>query len=137
VQRALLSRPDGSDPEAVVAHLVKLLGLIGSPAYPPEPARLQHRLRQSVQRAWRPAGTARQLLAVAHDGDRGALLPLITAPTTVIHGDADALVPVAAGHDLAARITGAHKDIVPGMGHDLPLQLLPRFADSMAAHLRR
>ena len=140
VQKALLSRPDGKDPAAVVAHLQRLLALIGSPAYPAEPARLRERLQDSVQRAWRPAGTARQLMAVAADGDRSALLPRIQAPTAVIHGLADPLVPVAAGRDLAARIAGARADFVPGMGHDLPLQLLPRFADTIAdnaAPLRR
>ena len=137
VQRALLSRPDGRDPAAVVAHLTRLLGIIGSPSFPPEPARLQRRLQDSVKRAYRPAGTARQLAAVAADGDRSALLGLIKAPTLIIHGEADALVPVPAGRDLAARISGAQSDFVPGMGHDLPLQLLPRFADAIAANARR
>jgi pimeloyl-ACP methyl ester carboxylesterase len=137
VQKVLMSRPDGSDADAVVAHLQKVIGVIGSPAYPPEPARLQQRLRQSVQRAWRPAGTARQLAAVAADGDRTPLLGRIHAPTLVIHGEADPLVPVAAGRDLAARIAGAQADVVPGMGHDLPVQLLPRFADAIAANARR
>ena len=46
-------------------------------------------------------------------------------------------MPVAAGHDLVARIAGAVADIVPGMGHDLPLQLLPRLADGIADNARR
>jgi pimeloyl-ACP methyl ester carboxylesterase len=133
VQRALMSRPDGADPEAVVAHLQRLLGIIGSPAYPADPALLLPRLRESVQRAWRPKGTARQLIAVVADGDRSPLLAQITAPTCVIHGEADALIPPAAGHDLVAKIKGAVADFVPGMGHDLPAQLLPRFANEIAA----
>ena len=137
VQKALLSRPDGSSPDAVVAHLQRVLTLIGSPAFPPEPQRLRQRLRASVDRAWRPAGTARQLAAIAADGDRSALVAQIRMPTTVIHGQADPLVPVAAGHDLAERIAGAHKDIVPGMGHDLPTQLLPRFADTIKSNAGR
>ena len=132
VQKALLSRPDGKDPAAVVAHLQKLLAIIGSPAYPAEPEGLRWRLLAAVQRSYRPAGTARQLMAVAADGDRSALLPLIQAPTQIIHGLADALVPVGAGQDLAVRIKGARIDLVPGMGHDLPAQLLPRFADAIA-----
>ena len=132
VQKALLSRPDGQDPAAVVAHLQKLLAIIGSPAYPPEPEGLRRRLLAAVQRSYRPAGTARQLMAVAADGDRSAMLPLIQAPTQIIHGLADALVPVGAGQDLAVRIKGARIDLVPGMGHDLPAQLLPRFADVIA-----
>ena len=136
VQRALLSRPDGQDPAAVVAHLQKLLVIIGSPAYPAEPEALRRRLLASVQRSYRPAGTARQLMAVAADGDRSALLPLIQSPTQIIHGLADALVPVGAGQDLAVRIKGARIDLVPGMGHDLPVQLLPRFADAIASIAR-
>ena len=137
VQRALMSRPDGRDPAAVVAHLAKLLGLIGSPAYRPDPGRLRRRLDETVARAWRLAGTARQLIAVAADGDRTPLLGRIAAPTHVIHGEADPLVPVAAGRDLAARIAGAQADVVPGMGHDLPDALFERFADGIARNARR
>ena len=132
VQKALLSRPSGKDSAAVVAHLQKLLTLIGSPAYPADPEALRQRLLTSVLRAYRPAGTARQLMAVVADGDRSPMLPLIKSPTQIIHGQADPLVLVAAGHDLAARIQGARIDIVPGMGHDLPAQLLPRFAEAIA-----
>ena len=137
VQWALMAKPAGPEPAAVVAHLQKLLRLIGSPAYPPEAERLRQRLEESVLRAWRPAGTARQLIAVAADGDRSPLLGRIVAPTRVIHGDADRLVPVPAGHDLVARIAGAVADIVPGMGHDLPLPLLPRFAAGIAENAAR
>jgi pimeloyl-ACP methyl ester carboxylesterase len=137
VRRALMSRPDGRDPEAVVAHLMNLLRLIGSPAYPAEPERLRRRLRDTVQRAWRPAGTARQLTAVIADGDRTPMLAGIRAPTRIIHGEADPLIPVAAGHDLVRCIAGAVADMVPGMGHDLPLQLLPRFAAGIAENAAR
>lgn len=137
VRRMLAGRPDGSDVEAVVAHLQRVLALIGSPDYPPDPARLRARLLASVQRAWRPQGTARQLVAVIADGDRSPLLARIQAPTHIIHGHADPLVPVAAGHDLAARIRGAVTDIVPGMGHDLPLLLLPHFAQGIAENAAR
>jgi pimeloyl-ACP methyl ester carboxylesterase len=90
-----------------------------------------------VTRAYRPAGTVRQIAAIMADGDRSAMLPRITAPTLVIHGDADPLVPVACGRDLAARIPGAVADIVPGMGHDLPLQVLARIADGIRANSLR
>jgi pimeloyl-ACP methyl ester carboxylesterase len=132
VRSALLSRPKGRDPDAVVAHLSHLFHLIGSPAYRPAPEVLQARLRAAVERAWRPAGTARQLTAVVADGDRTPLLRRITAPTTVIHGRDDALIPAACGEDLARHIHGAHLELIPGMGHDLPDALLPRFAERIA-----
>ncbi len=137
VQRMLLKRPRSPAPADVVAHLQRVLAVIGSPAYPPEPAGLRERLSEMVARAWRPAGTARQLVAVVADGDRTPMLGRITAPTRVIHGQADPLVPVAAAHDLVARIAGAEADIIPGMGHDLPLQLLPRIAEGIATNAGR
>ncbi|MDE2146575.1 MAG: alpha/beta fold hydrolase [Burkholderiales bacterium] len=137
VQRALLARPASPALDDVVAHLQRMLAIIGSPAYPADPDWQRSRLRAMVARGWHPAGTARQLVAVAADGDRTPLLARITAPTCVIHGQADPLVPVAAGHDLAARIAGATADFVPGMGHDLPLQLLPRIEADIAANALR
>jgi pimeloyl-ACP methyl ester carboxylesterase len=137
VQRALLFRPDGSDPASVVAHLERLLALIGSPGYRPDPERFRRRLQATVERAWRPAGTARQLMAVVADGDRSGMLHHIVAPTRVVHGRDDPLVPLACGQDLADQIVGAISDFVPGMGHDLPLQLLPHFAAGIAENAAR
>ena len=137
VRRALMSQPRGQGPDAVARHLQRVFELIGSPAYRDEPAQVYARLLASVQRSYRPAGTARQLLAIAADGDRTPLLARITAPTRVIHGEADPLVPVAAGHDLARRIGGAQADFIAGMGHDLPSALLQRFADGVAANAAR
>lgn len=137
VRRALMSRPQGQDLVSAAAHLQRLLGVIGSPAYPPDPARQQQRLMATVQRAWHPAGTARQILAIVADGDRSAMLPRIQTPTRVIHGREDPLVPAACGEDLAARIAGSDIDIVPGMGHDLPLELLPRFANGLSENAAR
>ncbi len=137
VRGALMSRPAGQGVDAVVAHLQRVVALIGSPGYPADPVRLQQRLRASVVRAWRPAGTARQLVAVVADGDRTVLVQNLRPPTLVIHGEADPLVPVAAGRELARLIPGAQADFIAGMGHDLPVQLLPRIAQAIADNARR
>ncbi len=137
VRGALLSRPASAAPEAVVQHLEALLRVIGSPAYPPDPERQRQRLLATARRSWHPAGTARQLLAVVADGDRSALLPQIGAPTRVIHGLADPLVRVEAGRELVQHIRGAQADFIPGMGHDLPLALLPRFVEGIAKNAAR
>ncbi|HTP74878.1 MAG TPA: alpha/beta fold hydrolase [Burkholderiaceae bacterium] len=137
VQRALLSRPRGSGDEAVAAHLEHILALIGSPAYRGDPAAIHARVLAGVRRSYRPAGTARQLVAIVADGDRSPLLARIGAPTRVIHGDADPLVPVQCGLDLVRRIAGAEVDVVPGMGHDLPEALFDRFADGIRDNAAR
>ena len=133
VRAALLERRamGAHDVDAEVARLMRLLTLIGSPAFRPDPAAFKARLTASVRRAWRPDGVARQLVAIAADGDRTPLLSRITSPTHIVHGADDPLVPVAAAHDLHAGIAGATLEIIDGMGHDLPAALWPRFAAAM------
>ena len=134
VRGAMISRPkDPKDPDSVIAHYVKLYGLIGSPGYPPVEADLKARLGLSVRRSYRPQGTARQMVAIAADGNRSKLLPGIKVPTQIIHGKQDPLIPVEAGIDLAARIPGAAVDLIAGMGHDLPVQLWPRFVAGISS----
>jgi pimeloyl-ACP methyl ester carboxylesterase len=65
------------------------------------------------------------------------VLKNITAPTLVIHGQNDPLLPVAAGIDTARVITQAKLSVIPGMGHDLPAGLHARLAEEIAAHCRR
>ena len=134
-RKVLLSRPaDPKNPESVIEHLVEMFGVIGSPAYPSSKDELRQRLGRSVRRAYEPAGTARQLLAIIASGDRRKLLKTITAPTLVIHGAADPLVPVAAGRDTAQNIPGATLMVIEGMGHDFPEALMPRLAAAIAGH---
>jgi pimeloyl-ACP methyl ester carboxylesterase len=138
VRAAMISRP--KEPrriENIVEHYVHLYGLIGSPAFPAPEDDLRERLTRSVTRSYRPAGTARQILAIVADGDRSALLGRLRSPTHVIHGAADPLVPVPAGRDLAARIPGATLDVIGGMGHDLPRELWPRFVAGIAGAAAR
>ncbi len=68
---------------------------------------------------YRPASTEaymRQLrAALAHDvSDQ---LHRVTAPTLVIHGDIDPLVPPPNGANLAAKIAGARQIVYQGVGH--------------------
>ena len=138
VQHALLTRFTRPFAGRTAApQLEELLGLIGSPAYRPDPAQLHRRIEAMIERSWRPRGTARQLVAVAADGDRSALLHRVRAPVHIIHGLADPLVPVAAARDLAAKLRGATLDLVEGMGHDLPLPLVERFAEGIRANAAR
>ena len=132
VRMALLDRRHArGDIEGLVDHLESVMTLIGSPAYRPDRETLRLRLREMVTRAFRPAGTLRQVVAVVADGDRSPLLGRIVAPTRIVHGAADPLVPVAAAHDLAAKIAGAELEVIAGMGHDLPEPLWPRLAEAI------
>lgn len=135
VRLALMSRPaDSRNVDSIVDHFVKLYGVIGSPGYPTPPELLRERIGASVRRSYRPAATVRQLAAIMADGDRTPLMPAIVAPTLIIHGAADPLVPVACGRELSRLITGAKIDVIDGMGHDLPQALWSRFRDGIVAN---
>jgi proline iminopeptidase len=131
-RRAMLSRPtDPHDREALIDHFVSVVKVIGSPGFPtPEPA-LRKRIAVGVHRSVHPLGVARQMVAIVACGDRSALLSRITAPTTIIHGRSDPLIPVAAAEDLGRKIPGSRVTIIEGMGHDLPPAVVPALLDAM------
>jgi pimeloyl-ACP methyl ester carboxylesterase len=102
-----------------VAAGVELQELIGTPSAW-DPQRLRDRVELLVDRAYNPSGVARQLLAILASGDRGEHLPRVTAPTMVLHGDADRLVDLSGGRRTTELVPGAELRVMEGMGHDLP-----------------
>ncbi len=134
--RALLRRPNPRDIDVVIAHLIGLFGLIGSPGFVMDPGFLRSMCERVARRGYYPAGTARQLLAILASGDRRPELARLRVPTLVIHGTRDPLLPIAAGRDTARHIPGARLLEIEGMGHDLPPALTPRIVDAIARHCR-
>jgi pimeloyl-ACP methyl ester carboxylesterase len=59
--------------------------------------------------------SAQQAAARGHDTFDS--LPRIAVPTLVLHGTADAVIPVENGRILAERIPGARLHLLPGRGH--------------------
>ncbi len=120
-----------------IAHDIKVLELTSFP----DPARPATAFADfaalSHARAFNPRGAQRQLLAILADGSRAERLARITAPTLVIHGGADPLVPAAGGRDTAARIKGARFELIDAMAHDLPPSQLPRLAALIGEHAAR
>ncbi|MGB5722137.1 MAG: alpha/beta hydrolase, partial [Woeseiaceae bacterium] len=70
-------------------------------------------------------------------GDRGQRLCMISAPTLVIHGREDRLVPLAGGIDTAKHVQGARLEIIDGMGHNLPAGLWPILIELITDHARQ
>lgn len=137
VLRALLSRPANRSREAIINHYVKLLTIIGSPGFPIEEGMLRERIAQGIDRSFHPEGTLRQMMAVAADIQaRANQLARITAPTLVMHGKADPLVPYACGEDTARRIPGAKMVGIEGMGHDLAPGVVECLLPPMTKHLK-
>lgn len=137
VMMHMARRPNSTDRDILEAYSMKTWRLIGSPGYPPSDEELRTKIARSYDRSWYPSGYARQAAAIMASGDRVEELRKIIAPTLVIHGKDDLLVPVAGGIDTAKLIKGATLKLFEGMGHDLPAALLPEFTDLISNHARQ
>jgi pimeloyl-ACP methyl ester carboxylesterase len=132
----LLGRPPrGRD--AAVERAVKTFKVIGSPGYPFDEERVRRVAGRSYDRGHSAAGVLRQLHAITASGDRTGALRGVRAPTTVIHGTGDPLVRPAGGRATARAIPHARLKLIEGMGHDLPRQLWPVFAEEIATTAAR
>jgi pimeloyl-ACP methyl ester carboxylesterase len=125
---AVLMTPAADTFDGRVENAIKSQKTIGSPGYPVDEDRLRKNAIASQNRMYYPAGFSRQMAAIMASGDRREALKKIKAPTTVLHGADDPLVPLDGGKDTAATIAGAELIVIPGMGHDLPLALVDRVA---------
>ncbi len=120
------------DREAFIERGVRTFKVIGSPGYEFDEARVRDLAGRSYDRGQSAAGVARQLHAITASGDRTRELGRVSAPTTVIHGNRDPLVQPSGGRATAKAIPGARLKMIDGMGHDLPRQLWPVFAEEIA-----
>jgi pimeloyl-ACP methyl ester carboxylesterase len=75
-----------------------------------------------------PPETAQYAMAGLFGWSTWDRLPSITAPTLIVHGDEDVIIPVANAYTLAERIPGAKLHVVHGAGHGYPAQ------DPVAVH---
>ena len=133
---ALLAPPPQSRDEAM-ERAVTVNRVIGSPSYPADEAAVKERARRAWDRDHDPEGAARQLLAIMAQADRTRALGDLRAPTLVVHGEADPLVDVTGGRATAAAIPEARLVVIPGMGHDLPVELWPEIVIAIADNAAR
>jgi pimeloyl-ACP methyl ester carboxylesterase len=124
------------DLEGFLASAVEGARVMGS-KYPPDAAQVRAQALADYQRCYYPVGFQRQYAGVLASPDRRAKLRTITAPTVVIHGEDDPLVPLAGGRDTADNIPGAELIVVPGVGHEMPAPVLGVFIDGILAAVAR
>jgi pimeloyl-ACP methyl ester carboxylesterase len=108
------------DKDGFVTHRLRFARRIASPDLPFDESGQRALILEELLRGREIGGAARQMVAVAVDGDRRERLARITAPTLVIHGSADPMFSLAHGQDTAAAIPHARFLAIEGMGHDLP-----------------
>jgi pimeloyl-ACP methyl ester carboxylesterase len=126
-----------SDREAFIERGVNTFRVIGSSGYPFDEQHVRDIAGRAFDRGVSGAGVARQLHAITASGDRTSALERLDLPATVIHGNRDPLIRPSGGRATARAIPGARLKIIDGMGHDLPRDLYPAFADEFEATAAR
>jgi pimeloyl-ACP methyl ester carboxylesterase len=134
---SVMMRRAPEDRDAYIKYFVRVFRMIGSPDFRLDEADMRERAAATYDRCHNPAGTARQLAAILTSGSRTAALRRLDVPTVVIHGERDPLIPFRAGVATAKAIPGAELLAFPGMGHDLPRELWPRFTDALTKNAER
>ena len=133
----ILIKPPPRGREQYQEHAVHVFSKIGSPDFERDNDDLRRIAGMSYDRGLNPAAGARQLAAIIHAGDRTPLLRTISAPTLVIHGSKDRMVPASGGRATARAIPGARLLIVKGMGHDMPRAAWPQILDAIEQNAAR
>ena len=93
---------------------------------------IEQQVHDRGRRPIAPGGFQAQL-AASRGHDAWNELPSITAPTFVMHGSEDAVMPLANAELLAARIPGAVLEVFDGAGHLFFHEQPERTADAVAA----
>jgi pimeloyl-ACP methyl ester carboxylesterase len=127
----LLAQPVPPGRDAAIEHAIMLSRTLAGGGFAFDEARSRRLVELSYDRDTDPTGTLRQLAAIMTAPSRKDALRSVTVPALVIHGDADPLVPVAAGFDTAEAIPGARIMVIEGMGHELPEPVWPRVIDAL------
>lgn len=124
----------GDDPSTVYRRNAWFL--YGEETRERHPERIEEDLAFRSKIPTPPTGYLGQLqAAMAHD--TGDELAAIAAPTLVVHGDADLLIPTANGKTLASRIPGAELVLLPGAGHMLQADAGDAVREALLGFLRR
>jgi pimeloyl-ACP methyl ester carboxylesterase len=130
-----MAPPPRTSDEYIEAN-VKAWRLLRNGQFPEEAPRDRARATRAAARGFEAEGGARQMVAILASGSRKAALAGVKAPTLVIHGADDPLVPLAAGEDTARSIPNAKLVVIERMGHTLPRAVWPRALDEIAAIAR-
>jgi pimeloyl-ACP methyl ester carboxylesterase len=123
--------PVPTEREAYVEHSLASQRVFAGSGFPFEEERARRNAGRAFDRAFDPAGVARQAAAVIGSGSRRDALAELELPALVIHGLEDPLVPVEGGLDTHQAIAGSELLLIDGMGHSLPRGTWPAVIDAI------
>jgi pimeloyl-ACP methyl ester carboxylesterase len=131
---AQVSLPPPTALDEFIIRFAQDLKILRVGSFPKDEAKDRDRAQRIFGRGFNPAGSLRQLQAGLASGNRKPRLAFVGAPTLVIHGAIDPLIPPDHGRDTAASIPGAKLLIIEGMGHAIPTPMWSPIVDAIANH---
>ncbi|MCP4756227.1 MAG: alpha/beta hydrolase [Proteobacteria bacterium] len=133
----VLLTPSPEERNAYIERSVENNKVIGSPGFSFDEKRVREIAGQAFDRSFHPQGIARQTVAIIAHGNRKPALASVRAPTLVIHGADDPLVPIEGGQDTVDAIPGAELLVIDGMGHNLPQETWTQIVGAISNHTRK
>jgi len=107
---------DWSDADSVIEYLVDYSRVLAGGEHPFDEAAARDLIRRDIERA-RDLAALQNHDLLQDDGRHSGRLSSISAPTLVIHGNADPMFPIGHGEALAEDIPGASLLRLQGGGH--------------------
>lgn len=136
--KSLLNKPaKDNDLEAMQVYLTKMFKAIGTSGQSYSKEQIRDVAQAMVQSGYEQTWSYRQLLAILSSGDRSKSLKRIMAPTLVIHGRKDPLLPIRAGEEVMRLIPNSKMLSVDNMGHDLPDVVIDQIIPAISKHCHR
>jgi pimeloyl-ACP methyl ester carboxylesterase len=132
---ARLATPAPAERNAYIEHMLASQNVLSGSGFPHDPEATRKLAGRLFDRAFYPAGVARQVAAILSSGSRKDALAAVRAPTLVIHGLEDPLVPVEGGIDTHDAIAGSELLLINGLGHNLPRGVWPTVLDAIQKHV--
>ena len=128
----LFAGPPLKDGE-VVDWIVEQLEWFNGPVFAFDRDHLITAVGAEVANGWRgPNGHG---LAVVNAPDIVDELATIDVPALVVHGTSDPVYPVLHAQALAQRLPNSHLELIEGLGHELPVELVPQLVELLTEHV--
>lgn len=130
----LINRPESHSERDIVRHSVWFMKTVGTPGHV-NVRMVREIAKLRYQRNFHPLGTVQQLNAILASGSISRFSKQVKAPTIVLHGSADGLIPPSQGRVVAKTIPNAKFHLIEGMAHDIPEYYQPYMVALISTHL--
>lgn len=130
----LRGNDDFTSKKEVIEHAKKVMHCLEGSLYREKDREIESFIKEKDWTGYHMEGLKRQLLAILASGDRSSQLCQVCTPSLIIHGTEDPLLPFQAGKETAELLCQSRFLPIQGLGHQLPLSLVPLLVKEVTLH---